>query len=250
MRKRLVCALVFLWGASLLFSGILKIVGRIGTDGELYFELQMQAGILDSAGVSEETLKTLDGALARYLRGGTYALETDSGEAISAEVFGETQPAFNNREMAHMRDCQRLFLLLIDVMDYSQFASKGLLIAAILLFFFTPRGKRPSKKQLMLSAGLAPLALMIPLGAFAIWAAADFGSAFTFFHHLLFTNDLWLLNPRTDLLIRICPESMFAKMGMMIGGQALIRTVEYLLISELAFFGAFWLGKKFEEYMK
>ena len=52
------------------------------------------------------------------------------------------------------------------------------------------------------------------------------------------------------MLIRICPESMFAKMGMMIGGQALIRTVEYLLISELAFFGAFWLGKKFEEYMK
>ena len=35
-----------------------------------------------------------------------------------------------------------------------------------------------------------------------------------------------------------------------IGGQALIRTVEYLLISELAFFSAFWLGKKFEEYMK
>ena len=53
MRKRLVCLLVFLCGASALFSGILKIVGRIGTDGELYFELQMQAGVLDSAGVSE-----------------------------------------------------------------------------------------------------------------------------------------------------------------------------------------------------
>ena len=40
------------------------------------------------------------------------------------------------------------------------------------------------------------------------------------------------------------------KFKTMIGGQALIRTVEYLLISELAFFGAFRLGKKFEEYMK
>lgn len=250
MRKRLICLLVFLCGACLLFSGILKIVGRIGTDGELYFELQMQAGVLDSAGISEETLKTLDGALARYLRGGTYALEDDSGAAIPAEVFGRIQPAFNDREMAHMRDCQRLFLLLIDVMDDSQFASEGLLAAALLLFFFTPRGKRPSKRQLMLSAGLAPLMLIVPLGAFAIWAAADFGSAFAFFHHLLFTNDLWLLNPQTDLLIRICPESMFAKMGMMIGGQAMLRTVEYLLISELALFGAFWLGRKFEEYMK
>ena len=40
------------------------------------------------------------------------------------------------------------------------------------------------------------------------------------------------------------------KFKTLIGGQALIRIVEYLLISELAFFGAFWLGKKFEEYMK
>ena len=154
------------------------------------------------------------------MRGGTYALETDSGKAIDAEVFGETQPAFNDREMAHMRDCQRLFLLLIDVMDDSRFASEGLLIAALLLFFFTPRGKRPSKRQLMLSAGLTPLMLIVPLGAFAIWAAADFGSAFAFFHHLLFTNDLWLLNPQTDLLIRICPQSMFAAMGLRIALRA------------------------------
>ena len=61
--------------------------------------------------------------------------------------------------------------------------------------------------------GLAPLALLVPLGAFAIWAAADFSGAFTFFHHLLFTNDLWLLDPQTDLLIRICPSSMFATDG-------------------------------------
>ena len=40
------------------------------------------------------------------------------------------------------------------------------------------------------------------------------------------------------------------KFKTMIGGQALIRTAEYLLISELALFGAFWLGRKFEEYTK
>ena len=33
---------------------------------------------------------------------------------------------------------------------------------------------------------------------------------------MLFDNDLWLLDERTDLLIRICPEEMFAAMGLRI----------------------------------
>ena len=49
----------------------------------------------------------------------------------------------------------------------------------------------------------------------------DFDSAFNFFHEMLFTNDLWLLDPRTDLLIRICPQSMFMNMGLRIGLMSL-----------------------------
>jgi integral membrane protein (TIGR01906 family) len=83
-------------------------------------------------------------------------------------------------------------------------------------------------------AWLSPLILLVPLGAFAIWAAVDFDGAFTFFHRLLFTNDLWLLDPRTDLLIRICPESMFAAMGLRIallglGGMAGVTALAVLL---------------------
>lgn len=72
------------------------------------------------------------------------------------------------------------------------------------------------------TVGLSPLwigSLMIavPLAIFGIWAVIDFNSAFNLFHRMLFTNDLWLLNPETDLLIRICPSSMFANMGLRIG---------------------------------
>ena len=71
--------------------------------------------------------------------------------------------------------------------------------------------------------------LLIPLGAFALWAATDFDSAFTFFHHLLFTNDLWLLNPETDLLIRICPQEMFMQMGIRIAGMSALQMLSALL---------------------
>ena len=54
-------------------------------------------------------------------------------------------------------------------------------------------------------------------GLLALICALDFNRAFIAFHHLFFTNDLWLLDPRTDLLIRICPQSMFMGMAVRIG---------------------------------
>ena len=69
---------------------------------------------------------------------------------------------------------------------------------------------------------ITSLILIVPLALFGIWAAVDFGSAFTFFHHLLFTNDLWLLDPATDLLIRICPSGMFANLGLRIALRAAV----------------------------
>ena len=61
---------------------------------------------------------------------------------------------------------------------------------------------------------------MALIGGLTAWGIADFDSLFTAFHRLLFSNDLWLLDPKTDLLIRICPESMFAEMAGIVGGIA------------------------------
>ena len=46
-----------------------------------------------------------------------------------------------------------------------------------------------------------------------LWAAIDFDSFFTAFHRLTFTNDGWLLDPRTDLLIRLMPADFFMALG-------------------------------------
>ena len=80
---------------------VLSALHAVGTDDGLYFKLQMEAGILPEAGVSEDELRSIDRRLADYLRGDSAALEDD--------------PPFNDREMAHMADCQRLFALLRKV---------------------------------------------------------------------------------------------------------------------------------------
>ena len=77
------------------------------------------------------------------------------------------------------------------------------------------------RRRIRLCAWLSPLLLLLPLGAFALYAALNFDAAFTLFHKLLFRNDLWLLDPRTDVLIRICPESMFMDMGIRIAAYSL-----------------------------
>ncbi|MBQ8074276.1 MAG: DUF1461 domain-containing protein, partial [Clostridia bacterium] len=62
------------------------------------------------------------------------------------------------------------------------------------------------------------LATLRGLGAAAavlvLWAVLNFDGLFVTFHRLAFTNDLWLLNPRTDLLIRLMPEEMFVDLGL------------------------------------
>ena len=191
---------------------VLTALHAVGTDDGLYFKLQMEAGVLPGAGISESELRTLDGQLADYLRGNVAPL-SEAG-------------VFNDREMAHMADCQRLFALLRKV--------RSRLIPWAVLLIVGGAYLLQNRRKARRCAWLAPLILLVPLGIFALWAVVDFDGAFTFFHRLLFTNDLWLLDPRTDLLIRICPESMFAAMGLRIallslGGMAGVTALAVLL---------------------
>ncbi len=173
---------------------ILTAVHGVGTDDALYFKLQARYGVLPAAGITEGELRDIDHRLADYLRGNV-------GPLSEAGVF-------NDREMAHMADCLRLFALLRKVCSRLVPWAVLLIVGGAYLLQNRRRARR--------CAWLAPLILLIPLGALAVWACVDFDGAFTFLHRVLFTNDLWLLDERTDLLIRICPEEMFAAMGLRI----------------------------------
>ena len=202
---------------------ILTALHAVGTDAGLYYAEQTKAGILPQSGISDADLRALDGELAKYLAGAENELMTPSESApgeddlMALVVNGALQPAFNEKETAHLKDCAALMALLRKV-------RRRLIPWAVLLIVggaYLLNDRRTARRI----AWLAPLILLIPLGAFAVWAAVDFDGAFTLFHRLLFTNDLWLLDPRTDLLIRICPESMFMSMGRGIALRALAALV-------------------------
>jgi integral membrane protein (TIGR01906 family) len=61
----------------------------------------------------------------------------------------------------------------------------------------------------LMSAGVVGLALLV-------WGLIDFDGLFTAFHRIAFTNDGWLLDPRTDLLIRLMPTELFVRLAVRI----------------------------------
>ena len=102
---------------------------------------------------------------------------------------------FNQREITHLSDIKQLFSLL----------DRAWLLLIVLLPLAYALARHPDGKGFVLGLGLTALLL----AALAAYIALDFEGAFILMHRLLFTNDLWLLNPNTDLLICLMPEDMF-----------------------------------------
>jgi len=182
------------------------------TDGNKYYKLQTELGV--DAGVDGETMQELDTLLARYLKGNENALN-------------ETE-LFNADEKAHMVDVYNIFAALRTIKN-AAFA-----VAAVLLVTAYYKRKNYNYAQLRLGIVAGVALFFLPFAAIGIWAAVDFNSAFIRMHELLFSNDLWLMDPRTDLMIRMLPERFFMKLGL---EAALKAAAGALLVPMIIFIG-------------
>lgn len=218
--KKVLFVLTVLCIFMLQFLCISNAVQDVGINPKLYYKLQMRENVPETAGISEEDLLRLDKWLALCLivdDADVLRSEWVDGEEVplTVEVHGVRQPAFNEREISHMQDCADLFFWLNEVDMACLWAIFGLAAIASSIYVLDDK-IREGTHGLWKAYWIASGAIFIPLVVLGVWAAIDFNSAFDFFHRILFTNDLWLLNPETDLLINICPPSMFVNMGLRI----------------------------------
>lgn len=140
------------------------------------------------------------------------------------EIKGMDSYFYNEREIAHMKDVKVLFSYVLLIRNVCGIIS---LLSLICYKFYD--------FKLMLVAFKSVLFLLVCFVAAAgIYAMVDFTSFWITFHELLFTNDLWLLDPRTCLLIRIMPETLFNDLVMpLITTLLLFFTGLWLLLSYL-----------------
>ena len=169
----------------------------IGFHPDFYREQYQHRGTAEEIGVSFEDLMRVTTVLLDYTSGQRANLD------IEVEVNGELQPFFNQREIDHMVDVRVLYhnvLLIRDVLGLF------LIINLITTFLLEKRIDARNLLNGLLGVTVVLGAILMAIGLYAI---VDFDTFWTQFHHVFFTNDLWLLDPRTDNLINLVPTGFF-----------------------------------------
>ena len=135
-------------------------------------------------------------------------------------VNGAEYAAFNAKEQQHMADVQDLFSL-------CRWIGWGCAGAIVLIGLALRKNMswRTFRRTLMVILGIVTAVIVL--------ACIDFDSLFVLFHKVAFTNDLWLLNPQTDLLIRLMPIEFFISYAAIIGGLWLLGMVGLLILSTI-----------------
>lgn len=131
-----------------------------------------------------------------------YLIDKREDLVVVTTVGGEEREFFNDREKAHMADVKNLFM-------------GGLMIRriALALTVISIAIAVISKQNFKLiiprafEIGTAIFGVLVLI--FGILAYNNFSELFVQFHLLFFDNDLWILNPATDLMINILPEGFF-----------------------------------------
>ena len=192
----------FLWILILLMAAVT--VYNMAGDRSLMAEQMRRYAPPKSSGLPETEYPEMGRMIADYLTGrSTYFQYSyyDNSDGQAKPVI-----CFQPYEVRHMADCRALI--------HRTGILRWILGAAALVLAGTGVALRRHRKSFS-SGMLAGFGLTAAIFAAALaWGIADFGGLFTAFHRLVFTNDGWLLNPRTDMLIRLMPTPFFVSMGL------------------------------------
>ena len=91
-------------------------------------------------------------------------------------------------------------------------------------------GAKTARATLNRKYKFAAMGLVAVIGAVGVMILTNFQTFWINFHKVFFTNDLWLLDPKTDLMIRMLPEGYFMDIAIRIGTLACVFVGLLLLV--------------------
>jgi integral membrane protein (TIGR01906 family) len=207
-------------------ASVLLIVGLLIASIEMFavnqgfFESEYaKLNTKDDIGVTQEDLSDMTKVLLDYTTGKAESLD------MQKEIQGQMQEVFGEREKAHMVDVKALYLGARNLRTISLAGAVVLIVLAFIL------GRGRTLRTLCRSFLWVSLGFLIAVGALAAYAAIDFTNFWISFHHIFFAgNDLWLLDPSTDVLIQMVPEQFFSDLV----ARIIIRFVSIFLTLNIA----------------
>ncbi len=177
---------------------------------DLIYEYNMESNDTPlQTGLSEETLRDTNDKIRDYFYG--------DQELLDVAIY-------SSKEILHMQDVKSLINF---IFNFGRICSIIFCIFSFVLFYyFSVQLVSIFKYSLYLFS-----CLLIFLGLGFIFL---FNQIFLIFHQISFTNDLWILNPETDFLLMMFPESFFRDVAIMIVVLAiLINLLLFLSIRKL-----------------
>lgn len=161
-------------------------------------------GVTEDVHMEMDDLLDVTHEMMSFLRGNREDLH------VMTVVNGQPREFFNEREIAHMEDVKGLF---IGALLLRRICLLTAAVSLVIMFLLKGRAKSILPKTLCIGTGLFFAVLLVLAGIIS----TDFSKYFIVFHHIFFNNDLWILDPATDLLINIVPEPFFMDTAARIG---------------------------------
>lgn len=173
----------------------------------------------EATGMSYGQLREVARAFIAYLSGQSSELN------MEVMVNGQQRMLFNEKELSHMDDVLGLFEGGFKVRLWSIILIAVSIIAIAVWGY--KKGFAGILRALIWASGV-PLALG---GVIALLLATNFDRWFIYFHLAFFDNDLWQLDPSSDMLINIFNEGFFADAAFQILIYAALFLVLILIVS-------------------
>ena len=221
MKRMLSTATGLLLALSLCVTALAGILWVLGTVPGVMLPMMLHFAPSERTGLPDAEYPAMVRMITGYLAGDVQEFQFTYTE------HDATCTAFQPHEQQHMEDCRALFRLDRTVLIVAGLVSAALIVAAAL--------RRNRRVWCWTTIGLASIEVAVVLVAAA--AVIDFDRLFILFHRLSFSNDLWLLDPRTDLLIRLMPTRFFMTYAAILG-------VSWLALITLMQLGALILYKR------
>ncbi len=192
-------------GLALLLGIFINCIDFWGFNRDFYRAEYAKLSTAQYIGITEDELTQTTEVLLDYI--------TDERDNlnVTAVVNGVERQVFNEKEIAHMVDVKNLYLgaMTFGLICFAICA----VICGVIVYF------RRVKSIMFLAKGFihANFLFLGILAVVGLWAVFDFNSFWTSFHHVFFAgNDLWILDPTTDILIMMVPSQFFFDLVMSI----------------------------------
>lgn len=183
----------------------------VASDRQFYADEFQKYRIRDVTRLDDTQLMAIADRFIGYLR--------EPGVTLDYEITvnGARRQLFNQKEIDHMVDVQKLFQLAKN----ARLVAGGILLLVPLLGVGLAGGAfLPTLGKLLAAGGIATVTI---LGLAGLLSLVDFTQAWTQFHYIAFTNMDWMLDPRTDYLIMLYPEGFWFDAVIKIARQSAIE---------------------------